>query len=497
MLPFREISVLDRNTEALGIPTLHLMENAGTAAAEVLIDRFNLKKSVKKITFFCGLGNNGGDGFVAARILAERTKSKLKMILTGRSSEIKTDIARKNFKKIITKRTIKIIDMILNLPDLEKHITSTNIIIDSMLGVGITGSLREPYSTYVSAINTYAKRSEIPVISIDAPTGLGTKECVKPVATITFHDSKVGMTINNSGDIIIKSIGIPSEAEQFIGPGELSVYYPKPFLESHKGDNGKVLIIGGGPFTGAPALAGMAAYRTGVDLVRIATPSDAYPVVASYSPNFIVHPLSGGYLKPKDIEVILNFLPNVDCVVIGPGLGAHKSTRSAVRTILKKCTKPVLIDADGIKAAGEKRSVLTTNRSLTGVITPHLAEFMVLAGEKLPDSIPDRSEVVKKYAKKLKLTIILKGPIDIISDGTNIKLNRTGNPGMTVGGTGDVLAGIVGGLLAKGLSPYNAARVGSFVNGYSGDLAFEELKYSMLATDVIDKIPLTLNRFIN
>jgi NAD(P)H-hydrate epimerase len=305
------------------------------------------------------------------------------------------------------------------------------------------------------------------------------------------------MTKKNSGEIIVRSIGIPPEAEQFTGPGELTVYYPKPSIESHKGDNGKVLIIGGGPFTGAPALAGIAAYRTGVDLVRIAIPSDAYPIVASYSPNFIVHPLSGSYLRPKDIEVILNFIPNVDCVIIGPGLGEHKSTRSAVQTILKKCKKLVLIDADGIKAVGEKRSILTNNKPLAGVITPHQAEFKLLTGEKLPNSVSNRSQVVKKYAKKFNLTIILKGPIDIISDGTNTKLNRTGNPGMTVGGTGDVLAGIVGALLAKGLSPFNAARVGAFVNGFSGDLAFKELKYSMVATDILDKIPLTLNKFLD
>jgi NAD(P)H-hydrate epimerase len=496
MLPFREISVLDRNTEALGIPTLQLMENAGTATAEVIIDKFNLKKTGKTLLFFCGLGNNGGDGFVAARVIAKNTRSKIDIILAGRTSELKTEIARKNFKKVQAKGSIKITDKILDQKSIEKRISSSDIVIDSMLGVGITGALREPYSQYVAAINQFTKKHKIPVISIDAPTGLGTSQALKPQFTITFHDVKEGMTKRNSGEIIVKGIGIPSEAEQFIGPGELTVYYPRPSLESHKGDNGKVLIIGGGPFTGAPALAGMAAYRVGIDLVRIATPVEAYQIIAGYSPNFIVHPLSNGYLKPKDIDVIINFIPNVDSVIIGPGLGEHRETRSAVRTILKKCTKPVLIDADGIKAVGENKSILTRRKSLTGVITPHLAEFRILTGEKLPESVNGKAELVKKYAKKFNLTVILKGPTDIISDGTNLKLNRSGNPGMTVGGTGDVLAGIVGGLLAKELSPYNAARVGAFVNGYSGDLAFNELKYSMVATDVVEKIPRTLNEFL-
>ncbi|MCK5559842.1 MAG: NAD(P)H-hydrate dehydratase, partial [Thermoplasmata archaeon] len=496
-LRFEEVAVLDKNSEALGIPTSKLMENAGTALAEVIIEQFNLKKSSIKILMFCGLGNNGGDGFVAARKLAERTSSKIEVILMGAPSDIKTELSRANFNKLKHHKSLQIVPLIEDLTKLKKAIESSDLIIDAMLGVGISGKLRDPYKRYVNAINTHAAKSKLTVIAVDAPTGLGTRDAVKPNVTVTFHDVKVGMTKRNSGEIIIKDIGIPPEASQFTGPGDLIVYYPRSMPHYHKGDNGRLLIVGGGPFTGAPALAGLAAYRTGIDLVRIATPKNTYPIIASYSPNFIVHPLSENYLQPKDVNPILKMITEVDCVIIGPGLGDHRSTKSAVRSIINKSSKPFVIDADAIKAVGENISTLKSNKNAAGVITPHSSEFRILSKEKLPEDLAKKSEMVRHYAKQLNLTIILKGAIDIISDGKNLKLNRTGNPGMTVGGTGDVLAGVVGALIAKGLEPYEAARVGAFVNGYSGDLAFQAHGYSMVATDLIEEISKVLKKYID
>ncbi len=496
MLPFREISVLDRNSEALGIPTIQLMENAGTALADVIIKRFNLHRTPKKILMFCGLGNNGGDGFVAARKLVEITKSKIEIILAGSPSKLKTELARNNFNKIHRKKSIKITPELEDRTKLKKLIENSDLIIDAMLGAGLTGGLREPFKLYVKTINTIAANFKIPVIAVDTATGFGTSNVIRPKITVTFHDIKYGMTKRNSGEIIIKDIGIPLEASQFTGPGDLQVYYPKSMSDSHKGDNGRILIVGGGPFTGAPALAGLAAYRTGIDLVRIATPNNAYPIIAGFSPNFIVHPLNENHLLVKDVKPILKMIAEVDCVVIGPGLGDNRSTKSAVRAILKRSPKPVVIDADAIKALSEDLSVLRSNKNISGVITPHSGEFRVLSKRTLPKDLATRSEIVQRIAKQLDFTILLKGAVDVISDGAQLKYNRTGNPGMTVGGTGDVLAGIVGALMAKGLTPYNAARVGAFINGCGGDLAFQEHGYSMVASDIIEQIPIVLRKFI-
>ena len=473
MIPFKEVHVLDKNAEYFGVPTIQLMENAGKSVAKEIKIKF---PEGKNITIFCGLGNNGGDGFVIARYLTK--DFDVKVILLGKSENIKSEISKENYEKI--KNLVKIYEY--DNIDLIKF-SEADLFIDSMLGIGITGKLKEPYLTCVNYINSL----KIPVYSVDVPSGLGSDVSVKPSSTVTFHDIKEGMNKKDCGDIIIADIGIPKDAEIFVGPGEF-VYYPKPQLKSHKGQNGRLLVIGGGPYTGAPALNALAALRSGVDLVHIAAPKNAYPIIASFSPNFIVQPLSSSYLVKNDVKIITKMFSMVDAVLIGSGLGSSEETKSAVLSIVKKCKKPIVIDADAIDAVKD----LTFNNNC--ILTPHLGEFQKLGG-KTSGSPDELANNVKKIAKKLKAKVLLKSKIDIISDGKSIKLNRTGNPGMSVGGTGDVLAGIVGGILAKGVDPFNAVRMGAFMCGYAGDLAFKEKSYSLLATDIIEKIPCVFKEF--
>lgn len=472
MIPFKEVHVLDKNAEFLGVPTNQLMENAGRAVAN------EIKKSFheKKVTIFCGLGNNGGDGFVAARYLSK--DYDVSVILLGKSEKIKSNISKKNFEKIRNLVKIFKFDEI----DL-KNFLDSEIVVDSMLGIGITGKLREPYQSCVNFINSL----NVPIIAVDVPSGLGGELAVKPTITVTFHDKKIGMNKKNCGEIIVADIGIPKDADRFVGPGEF-FYYPKPSIDSHKGQNGKLLVIGGGPYTGAPALNGLAALRSGVDLVHIATPLISYPIIASFSPNFIVHPLNCDILVNNDVKKINNLISIVDSVLVGSGLGSDEKTKEAVISIVKKCKKPIVIDADAIEAV---KTLIFNNNC---VLTPHIGEFKKLGG-KISDNPKKQGNNVKELAKKLKATILLKSKIDIISNGKSLKLNRTGNPGMSVGGTGDVLAGIVGCMLAKGIEPFNAARISAFLCGYAGDLAYNEKNYSMLATDVIEKIPQVFKDF--
>ncbi|MEM4728158.1 MAG: NAD(P)H-hydrate dehydratase [Thermoplasmata archaeon] len=479
MIPFEEVSVLDRNAQYLGVPTSQLMENAGKAVAEAVMNKYQLKH--KKVLVLCGTGRNGGDGFVAARYL--RVHCDVTVVLLGDEKSITSDLVRLNFSKIRGK-----VRTLISPSNIGEIISSSDIIIDAMLGVGISGKLREPYASVVKRLNASKKQ----IVSVDVPTGLGTELMVRPSMTVTFHDMKEGMESARCGKIIVADIGIPKEAELYIGPGEL-VYIPKPSPTSRKGDNGRLLVVGGGPYTGAPAFAALAAYRMGVDLVRILTPSTAAAVVASYSPMFIVHSLPGQNLNSSHIEEVTAALGDCDAMVIGPGLGATPDTLSTVLEILSKCEKPVVVDADAIKALGQRRKHLP---SLRGVVTPHAGEFEILTGEKLPEDVESRMSSVRTWAKKFGLTILLKGRLDVVSDGSRVKLNRTGNPGMTVGGTGDVLTGIVGALLARGVSPFNAARAAALINGYSGDLAFAELGYSLGPLDVIARITETLKKFV-
>jgi hydroxyethylthiazole kinase-like uncharacterized protein yjeF len=483
MISEAEMKVLDRNSEYFGVPTIQLMENAGKAVSEFV--RSTVKDTKKNILILSGTGNNGGDGFVAARYLTQYYK--VSIFLAG--TEIKTEIAKKNFQKLSTYEV-----KIYNSPsDIDRLLAEHDVLIDALLGTGLTGDLKEPYSIIVKKINTSKQKM---IISVDVPTGLGLSQAIVPDYTVTFHEIKQGMNKKNSGTIIVVDIGIPQEALSFVGPGELSVYYPRPAKKSHKGDNGVVLIIGGGPYIGAPALSGLAALRTGVDLVYIATPKRSWDSVAAFSPNFIVRDLSDDMLTHQDIQKIDELLTKCNSVILGPGLGAAKETEEAVVSLVKRIIaekKPLVIDADAIKPVGENLSLIKTS---TTVVTPHVGEFKKLTGITLSQDLEERMNTVKAWAEKIGVTIFLKGYIDVLSDGKNIKQNKIHNEAMTVGGTGDVLAGIIGALLSKGVQPYDAARAAAFLNGEAGNNVFQKKSYGLLATDIIEEIPNVLKKYL-
>ena len=504
MISGKEIKVLDKNAEFYGVPTIKLMENAGKGIADFIIDEFKQKN--KEILFFCGIGNNGGDGFVAARYLANNYDVTL--FLTGTEKEIKTKISKENFQRLKKTRT-KIFD-IKSIKKIDEVLLNKNIIVDSMLGIGLSGSLREPYLSILKKINSSDKRT---IVSVDVPTGLGTNFTIKPDYTVTFHDIKKGMNKKNCGEIRIVDIGIPKKAIEYVGPGELITYYPRPKLDSHKGENGVVLVIGGGPYIGAPAMSGLAALRAGSDLAIINTPKKAARAITSFSPqlikplrlakktstlspNLIVKELNNeDFVIPDDVKIIEKYLQKANSVIIGPGLGADSSTKKAVETIIQKCVKlrkVMVIDADAIQVVGQKPEIIKNSQT---VITPHAGEFKELTKEKLNDNLDDRKKIVKKWAKKLDATILLKGPVDIITNGEDLKLNDIHNQAMTVGGTGDVLAGIIGSLLSKNVEPYNAARMGAFLNGAAGNYAFKKHSYGLIATDIIEEIPKVLKNY--
>ncbi len=475
--------MLDINSEYFGVPTFELMENAGRGLADFIIKNIDSKN----ILFFCGTGNNGGDGFVAARYLSN--KYNVSVFLTGK--EINTKIAQGNFSKL--KKTNAKIYTNNNLNKIDKLIDENEVIIDSMLGIGLTGNLRAPVDTIVKKINSYEKKI---VISVDVPTGLGTNLIVKPNYTITFHDIKEGMNKENSGDIIVVDIKIPTEAVEYVGPGELSAYYPRPKKQSHKGENGSLLIIGGGPYIGAPALSGMAALRTGVDLVFIATPKCCWQSIASFSPNLIVNALNSDFLTSEDIQIIREILNKCNAVVIGPGLGTKKITKEAITKIIEIIIdekKPLVIDADAISPVGKNLDLIKDSQT---IVTPHAGEFKELTGVSLSQDIDSRIKIVKEWAEKLGITIFLKGYIDILSNGIEVKLNKIHNEAMTVGGTGDVLAGIIGAFLAKDVEPFIAIKMAAFLNGEAGNEVFQKKSYGLLATDIIEEIPTILKRYL-
>jgi hydroxyethylthiazole kinase-like uncharacterized protein yjeF len=471
MITALEMRILDRNAQYAGIRTEDLMEGAGKAVAEVARSEFST--AGKPVLVICGPGNNGGDGLVAARYLA-KDAARVTVLLARSPEEFSTREAATSFERLAD------VQILAGLDRGEEAIAEADLIIDALLGIGVVGNLKEPFASLVRQMNASGK----PVLSVDVPSGLGTDLAVRPTATVALHDAKEGMTPQNSGRIRVVDIGIPPKVAAMIGPGEF-LLYPVPRATSHKGENGRVLVVAGGPYTGAPALVGFGALGVGADLIHIATPDLAAPVVASFSPMFIVHPLQGPRLRRESLKQIRELLPRVDAAAIGPGLGDANETLDAVREIVHTLTVPMVIDADAIKA------VAADPRCVAGkevVLTPHSREFQLLTGKPLPDPPEARGVFVQEAAKSLGATILLKGPVDIVSDGTRLKFNYTHNVGMTVGGTGDVLCGVTAGLIAKGMHTYDAARLAAFVNGAAGNLAFEEKSYGLTSVDVADNL---------
>lgn len=247
--------------------------------------------------------------------------------------------------------------------------------------------------------------------------------------------------------------------------------------DSRKGDNGRLLVIGGSTrYYGAPALVSLAALRVGTDLVYTLVPERIAPTVASYSPDLIVWGYEGSDLNEKINLLLRELFEKTDALVIGNGLTKSLSVIETAQSVLDSWKKPVVVDADPIG------SVKPNGQT---VFTPHDGEFLRLTGRKAPKEIGARREAVKAEAKELGAVILLKGPVDVISDGERVYLNRTGNSAMTCGGTGDVLAGIVGGLLSQGYPPFESACLGARLNGVAGDLAFKKLGYSLRASDLL------------
>jgi len=462
LMTFREVKVLDANSEIHGVPAATLMENAGRGIARFILEEY----APSNVLVICGPGNNGGDGYVAGRRLAEEDVDVALLPVKEPSTDLARDVAEKAYP-LVRKIDIDV---------LEAEAGNADVVVDAMLGVGVSGGLREPYGRVVELLNLI----EAPVVSVDVPTGMGTDGMVMPAVTLTFHDVKEGM--GGIGRVEVVDIGIPPKASEFTGPGELTLV-PARKADGHKGSSGKVLVIGGGPFTGAPALAAMAALRTGCDLAVVAAPEKAAVVIAEFSPNIIVRPLPGDIISEGSVGPLSGMIAGFDSIVIGPGMGNHPGSVEGARQIIeliKGAGKPFVVDADAL------RMYFDPKPEGNGVMTPHMGEFRRMAGEG------DPLELSRGLVAGTGMVLLLKGVEDLITGAGRTVRNVTGNPGMTVGGTGDVLAGSVGGFLALGLEPFDAARLGAYVVGAAGDLAFEQFGNSLLATDIIETIPAVL-----
>lgn len=469
-----EMRALEANADFFGVSYGELMENAGRKAAETIIAHY--KKC--RVLVVCGTGNNGGDGFVVARFLRDAGYSVL-VVLLGRLGQVREGPALAN-AEIARSMGIPVVEAITPDEVPKEPFDDCDLIVDAILGTGFRGIPREPARTAIELMN----ESKAHKVSIDLPSGLDADTgecsvCVCPDLVITFHAPKKGLERYH---VDVAEIGIPKKAFTHTGPGDLVGLRSRgDFAE--KGGGGRLLVIGGGPYTGAPTFAALAAYRSGAEIVTVAAPKRAANIIASFSPNLIVRPLSQeDTLAEGDVPMLEELIPRHHAVVVGMGLGREPGTLEAVKKILPLC-KRVVVDADALQPG----------MPLHGIITPNVHEFNRLSGEHL-GSKDDAADKVQEFSAKSGLVTIWKGSPAIVSDGASVKANSTGNPGMAVGGTGDVLAGIVGAFYCRNPA-YKAACAAAFVGGDAGDMAFEDKGYGLMASDMLERIPYAMKKF--
>jgi len=507
----KQMRELDRRAiQEFGIPGHVLMENAGFGIAGVVQ---NLARSSgirnPTVQVFAGRGNNGGDAFVSARCLSE-FGLKVEVFLAGEVGSVRGDA----LEHLLRMRAAGIEPRELATRGEWEELTDVplsggDILVDGLLGTGITGPARGPVAAAIRAINTLSIRGL--VVAIDTPSGLNTDtgeatgDVVTADVTATMAFPKCGLVQPSAAELVgsleVIDIGIPDPLAVAV-PSEIDVPTPDEVRLllgrrrrlAHKGTFGHALVVGGSPgYVGAIAMAAMTAVRSGAGLVSALVPRSLAPTVAGLVPEAMVH---GGEttedetLSADAIDVWKRSTHDFDAILIGPGMGTHPDGLHLIRKALRTSNGPVVLDADALSLCALQLDVLRA-ASCPATVTPHPGEMARLSGSSVAEVQADRFGVARDMAARMRSTVVLKGAGTVIADvGRPISVNMTGNPGMASGGMGDVLAGLLVGLAAQGLSPYDAARSAAYIHGRAGDnVARYSSQAGMTATDLIAEIP--------
>jgi hydroxyethylthiazole kinase-like uncharacterized protein yjeF len=507
------------STERHSIPSLQLMANAGAGVASFLQKEFtDLTK--QRIAVLCGKGNNGGDGFVAARLLKQLGASP-RVLLFAAPEEVKGDAAM-NFERwkhdggVVL--TITDTELWNNLKD---GLAKQTLFVDALLGTGLKGPAEGVIAAAIHDINEMTKRQRRRprVLSVDMPSGLPSDGAAAggPVMradwTVTFTAPKIGQLLSpdceSVGKLVVHSIGTPrAVVEQVAGgsaelrwlePGEFRDIPLRRSADSNKGNYGHALVVAGSRGkAGAAAMAGWGALRAGAGLVTVATPDDALPTVASYRPELMTAPLAqteAGTISLRNFEYnrFAELLRDKSVLALGPGLSMQVETQQFVLRALADCPLPIVVDADGLNALAAAPSPPMERRSPALALTPHPGEMARLLGCTTAEVQADRLATARRAAQKFNAYVVLKGYHTIVASPEGpVYINSNGNPGMATAGTGDVLTGILAGLTAQfGIKDW--ARVlglGVYLHGRAGDLAAARVgEAPLIATDLIDAIP--------
>jgi ADP-dependent NAD(P)H-hydrate dehydratase / NAD(P)H-hydrate epimerase len=506
-----EMREIDRLTsERFGVPSLSLMEKAGTAVADCILSEY---ASLRRIGVICGKGNNGGDGFVVARKLHEAGREVLVLLLAN-PAELRGDAAAM-FEKLPVKPVLADSSAEFN-GEKARAVLSADLLVDAILGTGFRPPVQGLYSEAISAMNATA----VPIVAVDIPSGADS-DSMHPIneararadAIVTFTAPKLAHIFGEltSGPVVVSPIGSPDEA--IVSSLGLNVTTPQDVArligprprDSNKGKFGHVLVVGGSlGKSGAAAMAGISALRSGAGLSTVATASSVLPTVASFHPELMTEPLQeteAGTISLRALEYgrFDELVKGKTVLAIGPGISRNPETSEFVRTIVGRYQLPMVVDADGLNAFETKTAQLTgTTRPL--VITPHPGEMARLVGSTAAEVQRDRLNVARTFAREHGLFVVLKGHRTLIAhpDGT-VWVNPTGNPGMATGGTGDILTGMVAGMMAQHPGEiFEAVITAVYLHGLAGDIARETMgEHSLVATDLVKAVPQAFNRVRN
>lgn len=500
-----EMREIDRITsERFGVPSLTLMENAGSGVASYVLSAF---PQARRIGVICGKGNNGGDGFVAARKLREQGRD-VEVLLLADPGELHGDAAEM-FRKLPIQAVIaRSADELAG--DRAQHVYAAEILVDAVLGTGFRPPVR---GLYADAIERMGKR-DVPVVAVDIPSGadadsMGEQQVSGPVATacatVTFTAPRPAHVFSAMvrGPVMVKHIGSPDEAIQ--SSLNLEVITARDMLpllaprkpDSNKGNFGHVLVVGGSlGKAGAPAMAGMGALRAGAGLATVATPRSILPTVAGFAAELMTEPLEETDVGTISLRALEHgrmeaIIKGKTVLAVGPGISRNPESSDFVRTVVGKSALPVVLDADGLNAF-EGRAALLDGSQRPLVLTPHPGEMARLTGLSVADVQKDRIGVARRFAAEHQLVLVLKGHRTLVAEPSGrVWVNTTGNPGMASGGTGDVLTGITAGLCAQSANNLLTGVIAAVhLHGLAGDLGKEAGdEHSLTATDLLAYLP--------
>ena len=506
-----EMREIDRvTTEKFGVPSLDLMEHAGTAVADFALQHY---PKAQKVGVVCGKGNNGGDGFVAARKLRDAGR-QVRVLLLADPAELRGDAAEM-FRRMRIEAVVA-----LNAEELHergREVLASDLLLDAVLGTGFRPPVKGLYADAITEMNS----SGAPVIAVDIPSGAdadsmapdtgslraranGIVTFTAPRPAHVFAELMLGETevapIGSPDEAIVSSLGLnlitPRDFAEFLAPRE---------PEGQKGIYGHALIVGGSfGKSGAAAMAGVACLRSGVGLATVATPRSALPTVAGYAPELMTEPVAesdSGTITAEAVAQLDPLLKAMNVVALGPGISRNPETVSFVQQFVPHCPKTLVIDADGLNAFAGNTSGLNGSKRFL-VLTPHPGEMARLTGKTIKEVQADRIGIARGFAKQHQCVLVLKGHRTLVAlpDGT-VWVNVTGNPGMATGGAGDVLTGMTAGLVAQAhamKSPdadVKAVIAAVYLHGLAGDVARERMgEPSLIATDIIAGLPEAFRR---